>query len=73
MVCIRHIFGSSEQVRNVSDSLPQSGYVTQPRVAAPRGYPGIQRRNSSYPNGVVAVVQIFPYKSVGDTETHIFS
>ena len=35
-------------------SLPQRGYVLQPRVGPPRAYPGYAWLQGTYPNGVMA-------------------
>ena len=47
------------QTNNLSEAqffrqmlLPQRGYVTEPRVAALRGYPGIRRWKVSTPTGL---------------------
>lgn len=33
-------------------TVPRSGYATQPRVAAPRGYPGIEHEKAATPTGL---------------------
>ena len=37
---------------------PRSGYATEPRVAALRGYPGIALKKMRNPNGVASRAQI---------------
>ena len=42
----------------LSEFIPRSGYVTQPRVDALRGYPGDQLKKMHNPNGVASRAQI---------------
>ena len=54
------------QVFSLTDFVPQSGYGTQPRVVAPRGYPGIQGSNHSYPATGLRLSLNTYNKSLGD-------